>query len=610
MKRLLLLAAALMASSIAGPLCRRADAQVSVIRKLPDSGVKQGAATWREAYPEPQSVRASGAAELSGRLSVGGRGGQDPSGQTLYDFATDSRVTLIQPLGAAGALSVEAAALRSRSATDENQDYGGTVDLDFQRLQLGVSGGYSQSRKPVEDTDREEMDAFVEASLTSGLLETLPMNLSYRSTWTERKDDDVSTESSRTDAVTFKAAGSVGRIGVEMSGALDYEDDEEEQTTVLGTVGRILLTVPVADRLAVQATAVPNFNRSEDSTTSLDSTSLESGLGILWTVLEDLQTRLRASRVDSWAKGIGVTYKPYQTTWKAEAGLDYQPPAGLFAGAAYLLAKTTGGNLSHELVVPAGWRGERGTLREIAGSGAADFVRTEDGARVKDALDWNLSMSLIPKQQMTLNGDYLGGYVWEEGSESWNHKLEAAFAHSPDPLLDYRASASVSNNQEEESEGLWKHQYHAGFTLKPRWKLNMYTVDLSETVAVSNGSSGNDILSTAALNVTIPLAPAIGTRLGAQWERINRTAPGEDPGNNFYYVAGLSVAGQGAPFSLSVQYSVSHGYRGVRHDVGSELLVPFRSGFALEGVFSLSSYEEDGSGRLPFLGGLNLVYEF
>ena len=610
MKRLIVLAAVMMSLSIAWPLCRRAEAQVSVIRKLPDSGVKQGAATWREAYPEPGSVRTSGVAELSGRLSVGGRGGQNPEGQTLYDVSTDSRVTLIQPLGVAGSLSVDAAALRTRSATDRNQNYSGTADLDFQRLQLGVSGGYSQSLKPIDDTDREDTDAYVEASLSSALLETLPISLSYRSTWTERLEDEVATESSRTDAVAFKAAGTVGRIGLEVDGALDYENDEDQAIEVLGTGGTIRLTVPIAEKLAVQATAVPNFHRNNTPTTSLDSTSLESGLGILWTVIEDLQTRLGASRIDSWADGSGVDFEAYQTSWKAELGLDYQPPAGLFAGATYGIAKTIGGNLTHQVLLPLGWRGQQGTLREVAGSGAADFIRSEEGDRVKDALDWNLTMSLIPRAKMTLNGEYLGGYVWDAGTESSNHKLEAAFAHSPDPLLDYRASASLSNNQEEESEGLWKHAYNAGFTLKPRWNLNVYTVDVSETVAITNSSSGNDVLSTAALNLTIPIAPEIGTRLGAQWERINRTAPGEDPGNNFYYSAGLSVAGESAPFSLNVQYSVSHGYRGVRHDVGSELLVPFRSGFALEGVFSLSSYQEDGDDSLPFLGGINLVYEF
>ena len=53
-----------------------------------------------------------------------------------------------------------------------------------------------------------------------------------------------------------------------------------------------------------------------------------------------------------------------------------------------------------------------------------------------------------------------------------------------------------------------------------------------------------------------------------------------------------------------------HGYRGVRHDVSSGLQVPFQRGFAMEGVFTLSSYDEEGQSSLPFLLGLNLVYEF
>ena len=138
----------------------------------------------------------------------------------------------------------------------------------------------------------------------------------------------------------------------------------------------------------------------------------------------------------------------------------------------------------------------------------------------------------------------------------------------------------------------------------------MYTVDLSEILAVTSGSSGDDLLSTAALTVSIPIVAAVGTRYGAQWEWINRTAPGEDPGNNFLYSAGLSVAGEALPFSFDAQYAFSHGYRGVRHDVSSGLQVPFQRGFAMEGVFTLSSYDEEGQSSLPFLLGLNLVYEF
>ena len=605
-----LAAATVIGLAIGLPFGWQAGAQVSVIRQLPQSGVKQGIASWSEPYPDPTAARAIGQTRFSGRLSVGGRGGQDTAGEALYDVATDSRATLIQPLGLGGAFALDAAALRTRSATDENQNYSGSLSLDFERLQFDVSGSYSRSLKPVEDIEKEDTDAFMEASLSSGLLETLPMNLSYKSSWTERKDDAAQTESSRSDAITFKAAGTVGRIGLELGGTLDYKDDREEQSETLGTGGDLRITIPVLEALAIQATAIPNFNRSESATSTLSSTSLESGVGILWTMVEDLQTRLLASRVDSWAEGSGVTYEPYQTTWKGEIGLDYQPAVGLFAGPVYGIAKTTGGNLSHDFELPVGWRSEKGIVREISGSGAVNLTRTEEGARVKDAVDWGLTLSLVPVKNMSLSNNYLGGFLWEEGSESWNHKMQATFSHSPDPLLDYRAAFSLSNNQEEESEGLWEHQYQAGFTLKPQWNLKMYTVDVSEIFAVTNGSSGDDLLSTAALNVSIPIVAAVGTRYGAQWEWINRTAPGEDPGNNFRYTVGVSVAGEAVPFTFGTEYALSHGYRGVRHDVSSGLQVPFQRGFAMEGVFTLSSYDEEGQSSLPFLLGLNLVYEF
>ena len=123
-------------------------------------------------------------------------------------------------------------------------------------------------------------------------------------------------------------------------------------------------------------------------------------------------------------------------------------------------------------------------------------------------------------------------------------------------------------------------------------------------------SSGPEVLSTAVLSTTIPITAEIGTSLGAQWERINQTTPDAGPGNSFQYTAGLSVAGETAPFTFNARYAFAHGYRGLRHDVSSDLLIPLPRGFTLEGVFSLSSYDEDGSATLPFLLAFNLIYEF
>ena len=83
--------------------------------------------------------------DLSGRISVGGKGGRDQSGDTLYDFTTDSMVTLMQPLGGEALLSFDAAALRVQSAVKEDQKYDGSLALDLERFQLKTSGGFSQS---------------------------------------------------------------------------------------------------------------------------------------------------------------------------------------------------------------------------------------------------------------------------------------------------------------------------------------------------------------------------------------------------------------------------------------------------------------------------------
>ena len=70
------------------------------------------------------------------------------------------------------------------------------------------------------------------------------------------------------------------------------------------------------------------------------------------------------------------------------------------------------------------------------------------------------------------------------------------------------------------------------------------------------------------------------------------------------------MAGKTAPFSLNADYAVAHGYRGVRHDVSSGIEVPLRGGYALDGEFTLSSYEENDDNKLYWIFSLNLVYEF
>jgi hypothetical protein len=586
------------------------EAQVTVIRTLPDTGEPKGSATWKEPYPDTERAVSVGEPELSGRVSVGGRAGAEPDGERLYALTSDSAVALVQPLSADSALSLEATALRSRSPTEKSQGYELTTGVAFERLQFELTGGYRDSLKPVEGVDSERAETTVGASLSSGLLETLPMSVSYESLWLEQERDGATEASSRSDELAFEAAGTAGRVGLELGARLEYEEDWEEETESFGTGADLVVSFPIAETLAVQALTVPNYNRSESEVSTLESRSLEWGLGLLWSPGDELTTRVTGSRVDAWAEGSGLGIESRQVTYKAKSELSYEPPQGLFTVPSYAVSKTEGGNLAQDMELRAGWRSEAAILREVAANGSLELIRSDAGGRVTDALGWRTDLALKPASTMRIDNGYAGSYEWDESSESWTNSLETSFSHAPVSSMAYRASLSFSDRRADDAENVLKQQYHAGLTLKPQRRFKTYTADLSETVAIQNGGAGDDLLSTARLDTAVPLGENLATQYGVEWEWINRTAPQKDPGSQFRYNAGLSVAEGPVPFSFTSGYAFSHGYRGVRHDLSSGATVPLREGFAMEGLFTLSSYEEEDESRLPFLFGLNLVYEF
>ncbi len=584
-------------------------AQVSVIRKLPETGGNKASATWKEPYPDPGRAVSVGEPELSGRLSVGGSAVAKPEGDRLYALTSDSAVTLVQPLGSAGSLSVDAAVLRSRSPTEQSRSYELTTGLILERLQFELNGGYGDSLKPIEGVDSEQAETTVGAALSSGMLETLPMSLSYESLWLEQQQDSVTEASSRSDELAFETAGTVGRVGVELGATLEYEENWEEKTESLGTGSDIVVSVPVANTVAVQALTVPNYNRSESELSTLESRSIEWGGGLLWSPREELNSRITGSRVDAWTEGSGVSYESRQVTYKATTDLSYEPPQGLFTAPSYAISKTEKGNLSQDLELRSGWRSEEAVVREAAGTGSAGLTRSDNGARIADALGWGADLLMKPISDMHLSSSYVGRYEWDAGAESWSNSLETGFGHTPFSSIEYRATVSLLDSHAEDEEDIFKHQYHGGITLEPQRRFRSYRTDLSETVVVNSGAVRNDVLSTAAIDSAVPLGENVTSQYGAEWEWINRTAPQKDPGNQFGYSAGLSLSGPPFPFSFNTRYAFSHGYRGVRHDVNSSATVPLGEGFAMEGLFTLSSYEEEEESRLPFLLELTLIRE-
>ena len=584
-------------------------AQVVITRQLPSSGVKQGTATWSEPYPDSKIVRETGSAEFKGRISAGGRAGQDKYGEPMYNVATDSYVTMIQPLRGGSLLSIDAKLLRLQSSVKEDQNYNGTISLEFEQFQIETAGGFNQTLSETLDVNRDDTDWWVSAAVSSGILETLPMSLNYQSTWIDRSEDTSQTDSKRIDELKFKSVGTVSEVGVELDAGLDYEDDLEEQSDNLGASGNIKITFPFGQSLGLQLNAIPIYSQSENSINNSNSMSLESGIGLNWFLNEEFQARIKGGRIDAWSEDSEIENNLYQNSWKAGLGLDYQPLEGFFAGTSYTFTKAGEGNWTHNILLPAGWLGQ-GAIQKFYVKGASNLIRTDTGSRVKDGVDWMINAALFPMENMNFNGDYKGGYLWQEGEESWNHKMSIDFSHFPDPLLNYRGGYALSNNQEDETEDLWTQQYLVGFTVKPMINFNVLTIDLSETLNLSAGASGDDALSSALLNVAIPLGSEFSTRVGVQWEWMKRVSVDGGSGNYMHYFTGFSVAGNSAPFSMTADYAFAHGYRGLRHDINSVIKVPFCEGYAIETIFNLNNYDENGQSRLYWLLGLNLVYEF
>ena len=583
--------------------------QVQIIRQPPPSDEEPGQATWSDPYSDPLQARETGQSDLSGRISVGGQGGQDKAGDALYNLSSDSLISLVQPLGGEAILSFDATVVRQQSAVKEDQRYDGTLALEFERLQFQTSGGFSQTLNQAAEIDSEDADARFGLSVSSGLIETLPMSLEYESVWVNREDIGVETESSRSDELAFKTVGTVGVVGLDIRGDLEYEDDREAESERLGLAGSMTTTVPLQEQLGLLLNLKPVYSRSDTQTSELRSTSLESGVGVSWLPQEELEATVRASRVDAWSSGEGTAYEAYQNSWKGGLGVNYLPRQGFFAGPAYDFTKAVGGNASHDLFLLLGWRGEE-IVKELSGKSSSTFIRTESGDRVKDALDWQLLATLLLAERMNLSGEYEGGYVSEEAGETWNHELGTEFSHTPDPGLTYRGAATLTTTREETTGSEWEQQYIAALTVKPFINYVQYTVDMSETLDLSSGASGDDVLSSALTRLAFPLSNELKGRVGFEWEWINRTSIGADAGNYFHYSAGLSVAGNIVPFSLNADYVLGYGYRGLRHDFSSGIQVPLQGGYVLDGDFTLSSYEENNERNLYWVATLNLVYSF
>ncbi len=606
------LAAALLAVVLAPCIVERLDAQVTIVRTLPPSSAPEAHAQWGAPAPEPAAALAAGRMQLSGRLSLGGSAGSDAAGDPTYGLITDSRLRLVQPLGAATTLQIDGTAVRKHSLDGVRQAYSSEIGLTAERFSLNAGGTFTRDETFTEGTAAASMGAAIKASASTTLMPSLPLTLSYLHNGKQAEGQTEVGLPVQSDSLTLSSVGSIGPVGLEVAGALNRVADTGLRLETLGTNGKLQATVPVLRTLSILARLTPSASRTEYAATGgiVSSTSIESGLGLLFPLLETLQIALIAGRIDTWSasEGIPGALPPHQVTWSGQLGAEARNLLGVSASPRWKIAKTVGGNLVNTVSLAGEWAAEReGFLKEARAGSELSFVNEDGGGFLESRDTWNAAVTMTPLEKMSMTASYSGSFDGGPGAASgasWSHKANARLSHEAGPLLDYKASAALESRYAE-GVSTTTQQYAAGVDVKPCWGERQMLFTLSENVAI-----GTVALSKASFSASVPLVPSVITRYAFDWEWIDRATAGGGPGHAFRDLIGIAVSGARFPLSFSAEYALSHGYRGLRHDVEASLQFPFSGGLLLEGSLAISSFREDGASRLPFLFSLGFARRF
>ncbi len=604
---------------------------VKIVRKLPDTSVNQAKAVWSASVPDAKKENSSfGKPKLSGRLSFGGSGGIDLNMKEKYDFFTDSKLSFLQPFGTSGVMQLSAAAFRKNIIGGLSQKYSGALFFKISDLSLKIKGIYDDNSDTVDEILRGNKNLNLDASLSIGFLDTLPIIISYNHV-SGLKTEDANAESSgnevisshtESDKARLEMAGTAGNFGLSFFTALQNQKDMLNDVNSISFSNNISITSPLIGFLKIRASISPEYDKVEyvSASNTVATTALNSELGFNIPVNKELLLDIYGGRIDSWVSregpnsGIsGIDYNPYSAAWTAGTGIAYKNDNGLEANSKYKI-KTGAGLFDQDLTTSSSFRGsEESFLRDAELKGEFAQQYGENSTLNSNKLNWAAGTKLSPAEEMLLSASYQGSVSAEgkfsDSFLSWTNAGKASFIHSPSTLVDYQLSASLTdtNNQ---NASLVKQQYGGKISFKPRKDLKEYLFGIGEDIMLSNGITAdeNTVISTMTYTMGIPVLDFLKTRYNLKWEwTAAEYSPSE---NNFQHLFGLTLSGSSLPLSFTTDYLLSHGYRGVRHDVNSSLSVPLWGSFAVEGRFSLSYYKEDGIKKMPFLIGINASYQF
>ncbi len=389
------------------------------------------------------------------------------------------------------------------------------------------------------------------------------------------------------------------------------------QTTGFG--GSVGVTVPVASFLKVYATFIPRYDSTTYSQTgnNATNTSLESDAGLIFPLSDSFSFRVGAARIDQWSAQSGQsantdpTVLPSSVTWKATAGAELRQQAGISASSNYGFGKMVGGPYVNSLDASVAWHGQKDdAVKEIA-TGASDSISVdESGAVVDNRAGWKASLQFGDQGALAGGATYVGR---ADGISqvSLTNTAHVNISHQVTPEISYALAADLSSSEGPDLQPTLIQSSQGKLTVAPKLGNTIVTFTADDTLALDLASSPGTIVSKAGAGISFPVLPFLTTRYRFDWEWESLPFAGASAADSNYRNAlGLTLSGPGVPLTLSTEYALSFGFRGLRHDGTISLSAALWKGFALAGSLAVSEYDLNGVPAYPFLASLNGSYSF
>jgi len=249
-------------------------------------------------------------------------------------------------------------------------------------------------------------------------------------------------------------------------------------------------------------------------------------------------------------------------------------------------------------------------LKEIAAGGSDSISVDDSGAVVNNQAAWKASPLFGDQGALAANASYVGS-IDGISQVSLTNTAHAAVSHQVTPEISYALAADLSNSEGPDVQSTLIQSSQAKLTVAPRFGERVVTFTADDTLALDLMASPNAILSKAGAGVSVPILTILTTRYRFDWEWDSVPYFGAPaPDSNYRNALGLTLGGQGLPITLTTEYALSFGFRGLRHDGTLSVSASLWKGFALAGSLSVSEYDLNGAPAYPFLASLNGSYSF